>query len=156
MAWSISRYARVLYFLEYVPHHIEPHTGKTTHHRYRFVLLNTLRPRKNVVISQTTFSNAFSWMKMYEFRLKFHRIMFLGAQLKNIPALVQIMAWHPPGHKPYFEPMTVPFTVAYMSLGLKEFSASREFFHHSFIITLNGSSLWFCLNIKFLHTFISS
>ena len=27
---------------------------------------------KMAAISQTTFSNAFSWMKMYEFRLRFH------------------------------------------------------------------------------------
>ena len=29
---------------------------------------------KMVAISQTTFSNAFSWMKMYKFRLRFHWI----------------------------------------------------------------------------------
>ena len=28
-------------------------------------------------ISQTTFSNAFSWMKMYEFRLTFHWMLLL-------------------------------------------------------------------------------
>ena len=32
-------------------------------------------------ISQTTFSNAFSWMKMFEFQLKFHWSLFLGVQL---------------------------------------------------------------------------
>ena len=32
-------------------------------------------------ISQTTFSSAFSWMKMFEFRLKFHWSLFLGVQL---------------------------------------------------------------------------
>ena len=30
---------------------------------------------------QTTFSNAFSWVKMYEFWLKFHWSLFLGVQL---------------------------------------------------------------------------
>ena len=30
---------------------------------------------------QTTFSNAFSWMKMYEFRLRFHWILFPWVQL---------------------------------------------------------------------------
>ena len=39
-------------------------------------LVNTLRPRKMYAISQTTFSNAFSWMKMFEFRLKFHWSLF--------------------------------------------------------------------------------
>ena len=32
-------------------------------------------------ISQTTFSNAFSWMKMFEYRLKFHWNLFLRIQL---------------------------------------------------------------------------
>ena len=32
-------------------------------------------------ISQTTYSNAFSWMKMYEFRLKFHWSLFPWIQL---------------------------------------------------------------------------
>ena len=32
-------------------------------------------------ISQTTFSSAFSWMKMFEFRLKFHWSLFLRVQI---------------------------------------------------------------------------
>ena len=36
---------------------------------------------KMAAVFQTTFSNAFSWMKMYEFRLKFHWSLFLGVQL---------------------------------------------------------------------------
>ena len=32
-------------------------------------------------VPQTMFSNAFSWMKMYEFRLKFHLSLFLRFQL---------------------------------------------------------------------------
>ena len=32
-------------------------------------------------ISQTTFSNAFSWIEMYEFRLRFHRSLFLRLEL---------------------------------------------------------------------------
>ena len=32
-------------------------------------------------ISQTAFSNAFSWMKMFEYRLKFHWNLFLRVQL---------------------------------------------------------------------------
>ena len=34
--------------------------------------LNTLSPRQMDAISQTTFLNAISWMKTYEFRLTFH------------------------------------------------------------------------------------
>ena len=52
----------------------------------------------------TTFSNAFSWMKMYQFWLRFHwsllsRVQFNGP-INNIPTLVQIMAWHHTGDKP--------------------------------------------------------
>ena len=43
--------------------------------------INTLRPRQMDAISQTTFSNAFSWMKMFEFRLKAHWSLFPRVQL---------------------------------------------------------------------------
>ena len=59
------------------------------------------------VIFQTTFSNAFSWIKMYEFRLRFHLILVPRGPINNIPALVQIMAWRRPGDKPLSEPMMV-------------------------------------------------
>ena len=36
---------------------------------------------KMAAIFQTTIANAFSWMKMYEFRLRFHWILFPGVQL---------------------------------------------------------------------------
>ena len=43
--------------------------------------INTLRSRQMAAISQTTFSNAFSCMKMYGFRLRFHLILYLRVQL---------------------------------------------------------------------------
>ena len=49
----------------------------------------------------------FLWMKMYEFRLRFHWSLFLRVQLTKIPALVQIMAWRRPGDKPLSEPMMI-------------------------------------------------
>ena len=58
-------------------------------------------------IFQKTFWNEFSWMKMCEFRLKFHWSLFLGAPINNIPALVQIMAWRREGDKPLSETMMV-------------------------------------------------
>ena len=39
---------------------------------------------KMAAISQTTHSNAFSWMKMYAFRLRFHWSLFLRVQLTII------------------------------------------------------------------------
>ena len=68
------------------------------------VPLNTLRPRQLGTISQTTFSNAFSWMKMFELRLRFHWSLILMIQLT---ALIQIMAWRRSGDKPLSEPMMV-------------------------------------------------
>ena len=62
---------------------------------------------KMAAMFQTTFSNGFSWKKMFEFWLKFHRSLFPRVQLTNIPALVQIMAWRRPGDKPLYEPMLV-------------------------------------------------
>ena len=52
-------------------------------------------------ISQTTFSNVFSSMKMFEFRF------VPKGPINNIPALIQIMAWRRPGDKPLSEPMMV-------------------------------------------------
>ena len=43
--------------------------------------INSLRPWQMDAISQTTFSNAFSWIKMFEFRLKFHWSLFPRVQL---------------------------------------------------------------------------
>ena len=42
------------------------------HHLNQCCMTNTLRPRQNGPISQTTFSNAFSRMKVFKFLLKFH------------------------------------------------------------------------------------
>ena len=53
-------------------------------------------------ILQTTFSDEFSWMKMYQFRWRFHPVLF---PINNIPLLAQIMAWRRSGDKPLSEPM---------------------------------------------------
>ena len=54
-------------------------------------------------ILQMTFSSAFSWMKIFEFWLKFHWSLFLRVQLTIFRALVQIMGWCRPGNKPLSE-----------------------------------------------------
>ena len=46
-----------------------------------FICLIHLPLDKMSAISQTIFSNALSWMKMYEFQLKFHWSLFLKVQL---------------------------------------------------------------------------
>ena len=57
-------------------------------------------------ISQTTFSDAFSWMKSFVYWSKFHWSLFL--------ALVKMMAWRRIGAKPLSETMPTVFIDAYM------------------------------------------
>ena len=79
----------------------------TAVHNVGFIPRLTHWGRDNMAaISQMTLSNAFSWMKILEFGLKFHWSLFPRVQL-TIPALVQIMAWRRPGDKPLSEPMTI-------------------------------------------------
>ena len=77
-------------------------------------LINSFSPDKSAnAISQTTVSNASSWMEMYEFRLRFDWNLFL-VRKNNIPALLhQIMACHGPGDKQSFKPISHQFTDAY-------------------------------------------
>ena len=62
---------------------------------------------KMAAIFQTTFSNGFSWMKLYEFWLKISLKFVPRGRINNILALVQIMAWRQQGDKPLSEPMMV-------------------------------------------------
>ena len=74
---------------------------------------------KMAAISQTIFSSACSWMKIYEFRLKFSLKFVLKVRINNIPALVQIMARRRSGDKPLSRPILVSLlTHIYASLGL--------------------------------------
>ena len=57
------------------------------------------------VILQTTFSNAFSWMKNVLLAIKISLEFIPNGSIKSISALGQIMAWRRPGHKPLSEPM---------------------------------------------------
>ena len=62
---------------------------------------------KMAAISQTTFSNAFSWMKVHAFCSKFRWGFATKVQINNITEVVQIMAWCRPGGKPLSKPMMV-------------------------------------------------
>ena len=115
---SLSRELHILLFDHpgYRNHHPEPcdqQTGSARdwpHCRGKnaFQLINR---NKMAAIAQTTFSNKFSWMKMYQFRLRFHWNLFLRFEST---ILVQIMAWRRPGDKPLSEPMVFYLTDAYM------------------------------------------
>ena len=56
--------------------------------------INTLWPGQMAAISQMTFSNAFSWMKIYEFRLRFYRNLFLRFQLTTFQHWFRFCRWH--------------------------------------------------------------
>ena len=62
---------------------------------------------KIATIFQTIFSNAFLWMKMNKYGLRFHKRLFPMVQSTIFQALVQIVAWHLPGDKLLSEPMMV-------------------------------------------------
>ena len=66
-------------------------------------------------ISQTIFSDAFSWMKSVVFGLKFHWSLFLRVQLTKYPTLVLTTTWHRIGDKPLSEPKLTQFTDAQCS-----------------------------------------
>ena len=53
--------------LQLCPGHIRAIKEEVTNMNI-YTTFNSLRPRQMDAISQTTFSNAFSWMKMFEFR----------------------------------------------------------------------------------------
>ena len=58
-------------------------------------------------IFQTPFSNEFPWMIIYDFFIKISLKFVPRGPINNMPALVQIMAWHWPGDKPLSEPRKV-------------------------------------------------
>ena len=63
--------------------------------------ISTHRGRDEMsTVLHTTFSNAFSRKKPFQFETKFHQNMFLGVRpLGSDPPLVQMMAWFPTGEK---------------------------------------------------------
>ena len=62
---------------------------------------------KRAAILQTTFSNSFSWMKIYEISSRFCWNLFLRVPLKIFKKLVEMIACCQPGNKPLSEPKIV-------------------------------------------------
>ena len=69
-------------------------------------------------ISQTTFSSAFSWMKMFEFRLKFHWRLFLRIQLTIFQHWFRKWPARPPSY--YLNQWWLIYWCMYALLGLNE------------------------------------
>ena len=67
--------------------------------------IDTLKPRQNGRLFQMHF---LEWKyNVCQFRLRFHRSFFPTFWIKNILALVQILAWRRPGDKPLSWPMMI-------------------------------------------------
>ena len=71
-------------------------------------------------ISQTMFSNAFSWMKKCNLLLKISLKFVVKGSIKTIPALVQIMTWCCSGNKSLSELLMISFLCICVSFGLNE------------------------------------
>ena len=93
---------------------------------YTIRLLTLWGPDKIVVISKTTFSNTFSWMKIYEFRLRFHWSLFLRVQL------IIFQYWFRKKHgadqatSHYLSQWWVDYRRIYAPLGLNESNLPRK------------------------------
>ena len=80
-----------------------------------YLLYTRSGPDEIDTISQTKFSNAFSWKKTLNwFRLKFHWSLFPTKSINYIPSLVQIVALGWSDDKPLSGPMMAVFSDAYM------------------------------------------
>ena len=75
---------------------------------------------KLATVFQTTFSNTLSWMKMYEFRLRFHWSLFVKVQPTIFHRWFRkwLVAWLAPSH--YLNQWWLVYWRIYASLGLNE------------------------------------
>ena len=80
---------------------------------------------KKDAISQTTFSNAFSWMKLLEFWLKFHWNLFLRVQLTIFQHWFRYWLGAVQATSHYLNQCWLEYRRIYASLGLNELMRSR-------------------------------
>ena len=98
-------------------------------------------------ISQTTFSSAFSWMKIFEFRLKFHWSLFLRVQLTIFQHWFRKWLGAVQATSHYLNQWWLSYRRIYVSLGLNEF---KEFFNVSSTIDMMPPE-WNSLKLIFLN-----
>ena len=77
---------------------------------------------KMAAVLQTTFSNAFCWMKMYEFRLKFHWSLFPSVQLTILHHWFRWWLGADQSISHYLNQWWLDYQCIYVSLGLNELS----------------------------------
>ena len=114
------------------PHPTPPHTQLTW--------INTLRPRQNGRrFADDTFKCIFL-NEDIKISIKISLKFVPKGQINNIPALVQIMAWHRPGDKPLSDAYIVYWRI-YASLGLNELKTLQNLLMHQHKILLFGSDV---------------
>ena len=77
-------------------------------------------------ISQTTLSNAFSWMKMFKFRLKFHWSLFLRVQFTIFQHWFRQWLGADQATSHYLKQWWLDYWRIYASLGLNELMSSTH------------------------------
>ena len=109
---------------------------------------------KMAAISQTILSNAFSWMKMFEFRLKFHWKLFLRVQLTIFQHWLRwwLGAWSAPSH--YLNQWWLDYRR--ISLGFNELRNKQTMFGYwqsiIFMGKLFANLFHFCYMMIMIHT----
>ena len=99
---------------------------------------------KMAAISQTTLSNAFSWMKMLEFRLNFHWSLFLRFQLKIFQHWFRWWLGADQATSHYLNQWWLDYRRIYASLGLNELT-------HWGLINMACFRVFHFLETKVLH-----
>ena len=94
------------------------------------ILTNWCRDEMDA-ISQTTFSSAFSWMKMSEFQLKFHWSLFRRVQLTMLKYRFRLWLGAVQSTSHYGNQWSLLYRRIYASLGLKYSIDSFTAFLHS-------------------------
>ena len=101
-------------------------------------------------ISQTTFSDAFSWMKIFEFRLKFHWSLFPRVQLTIVQHWFRQWLGADQATSHYLNQWWLDYRRIYASLGLNELTIvmvhNRALAYGDFAWLVGASTRWvWCL-----------
>ena len=97
-------------------------TSRGPVHWVKFILTHWGRDKMDAIF-QTTFSNWYYWMKMYEFRLKFHWSLFLKFQLAIFQHWFRWWLGADQATSHYLNQWWIVYWRIYASLGLSELKA---------------------------------
>ena len=103
---------------------------------------------KMAVVFQTTFSNAFCWMKMYEFRLTFHWILFPRVQLTIFQHWFRQWLGAGQATSHYLNQWWLVYWDIYASLGLNELMNDYKLWQKVFWIPITPDTVLLMANIQ--------